>query len=88
MEWPNKSNLVGRTKKRRPKALKFQCFQKYAKRRRIITQKSQLRVETEVERWWKQRWKLWKNMVVIYSFFAKKAFDEQENPVQVLIVFL
>ena len=49
MEWPNKSNLVGRTKKRRPKALKFQCFQKYAKRRRIITQKSQLRVETEVE---------------------------------------
>ena len=33
-------------------------------------------------------WKHWKNMVVIYSFFAKKAFDEQENPVQVLIVFL
>jgi hypothetical protein len=29
-----------------------------------------------------------KNMVVFYSFFAKKAFDEQENPVQVLIVFL
>ena len=28
------------------------------------------------------------DFVVIYSFFAKKAFDEQENPVQVLIVFL